>query len=234
MTKETGETKEAAAAEEKFSLVSDEALLVLYRRLLESLALEKDARLGGGRMGQKIDRFAAAKVAVWFDLKNEDGIWGAGKPDANGLPGLRDALGTALLNKARKNRKLVLVWGYEDGGGDWQHALEAARTHSLPVVFVCEAGEGKAIRAKLPRTRVVLKPGEELPSITVDGNDVVAAYRVAHEAIERARRDRGPTLILLQTYRVMGRTFANAVEDMENYMRGRGLLGKAREQRSRE
>jgi TPP-dependent pyruvate/acetoin dehydrogenase alpha subunit len=42
------------------------------------------------------------------------------------------------------------------------------------------------------------------PGITVDGNDVVAVYRVAQEAIARARRGQGPTLIECKTYRWYG------------------------------
>ena len=43
--------------------------------------------------------------------------------------------------------------------------------------------------------------GHWLPGITVDGNDVVAVYRAARTAVERARRGWGPTLIEVKTYR---------------------------------
>ncbi len=37
--------------------------------------------------------------------------------------------------------------------------------------------------------------GFQVPGITVDGNDVVAVYRVAEESVRRAREGHGPTLI---------------------------------------
>ena len=46
--------------------------------------------------------------------------------------------------------------------------------------------------------------GYGIPGITVDGNDVVAVYRVAQEAIHRARIGDGPTLIEGKTYRWYG------------------------------
>jgi len=43
-----------------------------------------------------------------------------------------------------------------------------------------------------------------MPGISVDGNDVLAVYEAAKEAIERARRGEGPTLIEAKTYRLKG------------------------------
>ena len=129
-------------------------------------------------------------------------------------------LEVARGNKGRKNRKAVVVWG-DKAGAAWHDALEEARVHALPAIFVCEAGNGRQASRALPPNQK-LRPGEELPTITVDGHDVVAAYRVAHESIDRARRDRGPTLILLATFEIKGRVFADAVADMERYLEGGG------------
>lgn len=207
-----GARAEENAPAEKFALIPDAALQELHRRLLAVAGKERGARTREG-----VEQYAAARVAVWFDLKDNDTVL-----DGDGGT-LRDALGAALLDKTRKNRRIALVWGGERGA-DWHDALEAARAQSLPMVFVCEEDGAGELRTKLVRKARAAKPGEELPSITVDGHDVVAAYRVAHEAIERARRDRGPTLILLATYRVGGRAYTDAVADMEEYLRGRGLL----------
>lgn len=194
----------------KGALISDATLLELHRRLL--IAVGRKRGRASGRKG--IGQYAAAHVAMRFDLRSEDTV-----VDGKGSR-LKKALGAALLIKAQKNRQMVLVWG----GDEWQDALEAARAHSLPMVFVGEASEEGDARAVLPRANKALKPGEELPCVTVDGHDVVAAYRVAHEAIERARRDRGPTLIQLATYKIGDHAFTDAVADMDRYLRGRGLL----------
>lgn len=210
----SGTLTQKQAPEEKFALIADATLLALHRRLLSVIATQKRAEK---RPEESIEKYAAARVAVSFDLKREDGVfeYGVSRP--------ADALVAALIHKTRKKSRIALVWGGEAGAA-WQEALEAARAHSLPLVFVCEADGKTSQRRLMPQAKRKLKPGQELPCVAVDGHDVVAAYRVAHEAINRARRDRGPTLILLATYRVRGRSFTNAVADVENYMRGRGLL----------
>ncbi|MEM3551056.1 MAG: thiamine pyrophosphate-dependent enzyme, partial [Candidatus Bathyarchaeia archaeon] len=46
--------------------------------------------------------------------------------------------------------------------------------------------------------------GYNIPGLTVDGNDIIAVYNAAHEAIQRARNNGGPTLIECKTYRTVG------------------------------
>jgi TPP-dependent pyruvate/acetoin dehydrogenase alpha subunit len=43
-----------------------------------------------------------------------------------------------------------------------------------------------------------------IPGVTVDGNDVLAVYEAAREAVQRARTGKGPTLLELLTYRITG------------------------------
>ncbi len=208
MRRDKSEVRAGAGAPKKEWLISDAKLLTLHRRLLEAVTRREREEKG-------IERYAAARIAILFDLKAADTVV------ESAATHIRDALGAARKNKVEKNRRVVVTWT-GDPGADWKDALEEIRTHLLPMVFVCEAGDG---RRKLVRgANGKLLPGEELPCITVDGHDVVAAYRVAHEAIERARRDRGPTLIQLATYRIGSRAFTDPVADMQNYLRGRGLL----------
>lgn len=204
-------------------LISDEKLLALHRKLLKAVA--RDRR--DGAPAENGMEYAAARVAVWFDLNRADTVI-----ESTSAAQMRVALETAHEIKARKNRRVVVLWGNE-ADAVWHAALERARVQSLPVVFVGYAGQGSRARAALPKSKMPLKPGEELPCVTVDGHDVVASYRVAHEAIARARRDRGPTLILLATYRIGTVAFTDAVADMERYLEGRGLL-KRGNKRTRE
>ena len=210
MRRDKSGVRAGAAAPKKAWLISDAKLLALHRRLLRAVAQREREESG-------IERYAAARIAIWFDLRGADTVI------ESAAARMGDALAAARMNKARKNRSVVVVWS-DEAGADWQDALEEARAHSLPVVFVCAPPDGRQARTRLPPTDRKLKPGEELPSITVDGYDVVAAYRVAHESIARARRDRGPTLLLLATYEIGGRAFTDAVADMERYLQGRGLL----------
>jgi pyruvate dehydrogenase E1 component alpha subunit len=43
-----------------------------------------------------------------------------------------------------------------------------------------------------------------MPGLTIDGNDVLAVYRAARDAVGRARRGEGPTLIECKTMRMRG------------------------------
>jgi pyruvate dehydrogenase E1 component alpha subunit len=240
MSKKKSCEGEDGNAPEEFSLISRETLLALYRGLLES-------RLDQGRASRlrglhSIAKFMAAHVAISRDRRDGDTSHIAIQPanlarlnteDRQELEkrlgavvstSLVQALGSALVNQTRKNGRVTVVWGGNAEDESWLDALETARAHTLPVIFVVDVDRAKVARKRARRVQPKLKPGEELPTITVDGNDVIALYRVAHEAMDRARRGRGPTLIELATFRIGGRRFTNAVADMENYLRGRGLL----------
>ena len=78
----------------------------------------------------------------------------------------------------------------------------------LPVVFVCEnnmyATETPfAVATK--NTHVATRgPAYGMPGVQVDGDDVLAVYEKAGEAITRARKGEGPTLLECNTYRWFG------------------------------
>ncbi len=122
------------------------------------------------------------------------------------------AVGIALASKLRKLDEVTATF-FGDGAtstGDWHEAMNFAGIHKLPVVFVCEnnqyaisvpwskqsAVENVAIRAH----------GYGFPGVTVDGNDVLAVFRAAREAVDRARRGDGPTFIEAKTYRLVPHT----------------------------
>lgn len=157
----------------------------------------------------------------------------------------RAAIGTALANKTKKNGKVAVVFGHgetseSDRSGSWSEALQIASTHGLPMVFVNYVSRdwnGSARRFGTPDTEEA--PGPEntwFPTIAVDCNDVVAVYRVANEAISRARLGRGPTLIECRHFHLHGkpangnkatrngRHSQDPILNMEHYLRAKGLL----------
>lgn len=238
--------KEApAVAESEFSLIPRETLLSLYASLLG----RRSSNAGGSR--SRADRgwsaVLSSTVAVAKDLAPGDLVCGlseaalgqlmpslakAGKRRSGSQQKLtpeeelRRALGTAVLNKAGKNGKVVVVFWRETAMAPWRNALEAARVHALPILFVAPAQELQPKFARNGKNHD-MEPGTELPQIRVDGYDAVAVYRVAHEAIERARRARGATLIECTSYAVKGqsrRTHEDAVANMERYLRGKGMF----------
>ena len=118
--------------------------------------------------------------------------------------------GVALAYKLQKKPNIVVALS-GDGStslGFWHEALNFAGVHKLPIVYICENNRwAESVSVKL-QTAVedisVKAQGYGFPGITVDGNDVVAVYRVAREAIRRAREGNGPTLIECKTYRWYG------------------------------
>jgi TPP-dependent pyruvate/acetoin dehydrogenase alpha subunit len=123
---------------------------------------------------------------------------------------LNIATGVALANKMKKNDLVALALS-GDGStslGFWHEALNFAGVHNLPIVYIVQNNLwAESVTVKL-QTKVedisIKAQGYGFPGITVDGNDVVAVYRVAQEAIARARQGGGPTLIECKTYRWYG------------------------------
>jgi pyruvate dehydrogenase E1 component alpha subunit len=130
-------------------------------------------------------------------------------------------LGTGLTHQTRKTGKVTVVFNTNAENPVWLDALQAARAHRLPMIFVHSSDGMKP--ALLPNA-AKLEPGTELPHIVTDGDDVVAMYRAAHESIGRARRNSGPTLIECSPFRLKGRRRLDSVAGMENYLRSKGLL----------
>jgi TPP-dependent pyruvate/acetoin dehydrogenase alpha subunit len=121
---------------------------------------------------------------------------------------LNMAASAALANKIEGKRKVGVIFsGAEAALPDcWRETLDFAGAECLPIVFVCQ-NDLKSVPARLKAQTKVKDPALKTPAcgfpcITVDGNDVVAVYRVACEAIAHARLGHGPTLIACQTWRL--------------------------------
>ena len=144
---------------------------------------------------------------------------------------IRAAIGAALANKTLKNGKVAVVFGNESESESWRETLHIATVHALPMIFVQREGCKPTGRRRAPDAAQFAKPDTPwFPAITVDSDDVVAVYRVANEAISRARLGRGPTLIECRPFRLdttsngNGRHSHDPILNMENYLRGKGLL----------
>jgi len=122
------------------------------------------------------------------------------------------AVGVALAAKIRGLDEVAMSY-VGDGGtsvGDVHEAMNFAGIHKLAVVFVCENNK-YAISVKWDKQSSVedvsdRAAGYGFPGVTVDGNDVLAVYGAAKEAVGRARRGEGPTFIEAKTYRLVPHT----------------------------
>jgi pyruvate dehydrogenase E1 component alpha subunit len=120
------------------------------------------------------------------------------------------AVGSAMASKLRNDGK-VSVSFFGDGAveeGHFHESVNIAALYQLPVVFVCE-NNFYASHLSLHQRRLrdnIYKAGEVhgVPAEQVDGNDVVAVYRAALKAVERARGGEGPSLLECRTYRWRG------------------------------
>ena len=122
------------------------------------------------------------------------------------------AAGIAYAAKL-KGEKTVTLCTFGDGAtseGEFHEGVNFAAVHKLPVVFVCE-NNGYAISVPL---RLQMANGDVadrakgygIPGVTVDGTDVPACYDVCKEAVARARRGEGPTLIDAKIWRLNSHT----------------------------
>ncbi len=108
----------------------------------------------------------------------------------------------------------------------FHEGLNLASTWKLPVVFVCE-NNGYGISVSQARHQNITDISQRavaynIPGITVDGNDVFAVYEAVNEAVARARKGQGPTLIECKTYRWRGHfegdpTVYRPVEELEQW-----------------
>ncbi|MGB9643134.1 MAG: thiamine pyrophosphate-dependent dehydrogenase E1 component subunit alpha, partial [Candidatus Ratteibacteria bacterium] len=92
--------------------------------------------------------------------------------------------------------------------GTFHESLNMASIWNLPAVYVVENnfyGASTHISLVMKVERISERAcAYKIPGITVDGNDVIKVYETACEAVERARKGEGPTLIELLTYRITG------------------------------
>ena len=129
-----------------------------------------------------------------------------GSPVAVTIP---KAVGIALASKVRKEDTVTLVY-FGDGAssaGDFHEGLNLAGVLKVPVVFFCN-NNGWATSVPLSKQTAggsIAMRAESygFPGLAIDGNDMLAVYKATSEAVERARRGDGPTLIEAHTTRMM-------------------------------
>ncbi len=163
-------------------------------------------------MGVQITRGMPLEVilAYWRGMPNE--AWNPYEyhmmsiavPIASQLP---HAVGHAYQTR-REGRDVVTGTYIGDGGtseGDFHAALNFAGVWRTPTVFICQ-NNFYAISVPYEKQTaaesIAAKAGAYgMPGVRVDGMDVLAVYAATREAVERARRGGGPTLIEAVCYR---------------------------------
>jgi pyruvate dehydrogenase E1 component alpha subunit len=155
--------------------------------------------------------------------RGKGGSMHIGDPEMGALPAIAIvggnipiAAGAALAFKFQK-RDRVAVSFFGDGAsneGTFHESINMAAIWNLPVIFVCE---NNLYGASTPVSKVMKTADVAaravvygIPGKAVDGNDVIAVYQTAMEAVERARSGGGPTLVECKTYRHGGHSRSDA------------------------
>jgi pyruvate dehydrogenase E1 component alpha subunit/2-oxoisovalerate dehydrogenase E1 component alpha subunit len=171
---------------------------------------------------------------------------------------LPHAMGAAWA--ARHLEHDVVCMGYMGDGasssGDFHAAANFAGVFKLPLVFFCQNNQW-AISVPLARQTAsesiaIKAQAYGFPGVRVDGNDIIAVIEATREAVERARRGDGPTLVEAVTFRMAGHSSSDdptryrdaaLVAEWERrdplarfraWLRSAGLLAEGEEERWKE
>src|SRR5207237_590751 len=130
------------------------------------------------------------------------------------------ATGAALAFRIREERRVALGWFGEGASarGDAHESMTLAGTRQLPIVFVCDNNQwaySTPTHLEFATEHVADRAqAYGFDGVVVDGTDVLAVYREARRAIDRARAGGGPTLLECLTLRMEG----HAVHDDAFYV----------------
>ncbi len=110
------------------------------------------------------------------------------------------------------DRDAAVIAYFGDGAsaqGDVNEAFVYAAVNNAPVVFFCQNNQWAISEPNERQTRIPLYQrarGFGFPGVRVDGNDVLAVYAVAKQALDAARSGQGPTFVEAYTYRMGAHT----------------------------
>nr|WP_304524082.1 pyruvate dehydrogenase (acetyl-transferring) E1 component subunit alpha [Demequina globuliformis] len=162
------------------------------------------------------------------------------------------ATGYAMAMKrdaAQEQEPGAVVAYFGDGAtsqGDVNESLVFASVYNAPIVFFCQNNQYAISESVTRQTKVPLADrgkGVGMPTVRVDGNDVIACRAVTEWALEHARSGKGPVFIEALTYRVGAHTTSDdptryrareeeqywaerdPISRLEAYLESRGELG---------
>lgn len=146
------------------------------------------------------------------------------------------ATGAAWAMRLKGDKKAAGVY-FGDGGsskGDFHEGLNFAGVFKAPVVFLCQNNQWaiSVPRARQTAAKTIAQKafGYGFEGIQVDGNDAAAVYKATKDAVDKAKRGEGPTLIECFTYRLDDHTTADDAsryrtkEEVEEWRRKEPLI----------
>ncbi|HUN72931.1 MAG TPA: thiamine pyrophosphate-dependent dehydrogenase E1 component subunit alpha [Steroidobacteraceae bacterium] len=137
---------------------------------------------------------------------------------ANGIVGggFAIATGAALAAKLLHDTRVSVTF-FGDGAsnqGVFMECLNVSSLWKLPLVLVCEHNQFSEFTpaAQCTSGEIVDRARAfKIPTTVIDGNDIVAVWQAAAQAVEHARSGAGPAFIEARTYRIQGHLEAEAL-----------------------
>lgn len=205
--------QEAFAIGSTGALREDDLITSTHRGHGECIGKDADVNLMMAELMGKSNGYCKGKGGSMHIADLEKGNLGA-----NGVVGggFAIAAGAALTQQMKKTGKVVLCY-FGDGAsneGSFHEALNLASIWKLPVVFMCTNNKyGMSMsteRSMNVETVASRAAAYGMPGVTVPGNDVLKVYEATLEAVERARKGEGPSIVEGLTYRWLGHSKSDA------------------------
>jgi pyruvate dehydrogenase E1 component alpha subunit len=204
--------QEVVSAASMAALNDDDYVVCTYRGQGEQTAKGIPAEKWWAECLGKVTGTCKGKGGTMHITHPEKGIMVTTGVVGSGLP---IAAGLAMASQNNGDGKVTMV-SFGDGAsniGGFHEAMNMAQLYKLPVVFLCQNnryGEHTAYADHTDTARIADRAaGYGMKGVRVDGNDVIAMYTAAKEAVDRARAGEGPTLIEAMCYRMMGHFFGS-------------------------
>ena len=206
--------QEAVAVGVCANLTSQDRVTSTHRGHGHCIAKGADIRRMMAELFGRVDGYCKGKGGSMHIADFTVGMLGANGIVGGGLP---IACGAALAAQL-DGRGDVTVCFFGDGAaaeGEFHEALNIAGLWKLPVIFVCENNQyaaNNAVAVQHPQIDIAAHASVyAMPGVVVDGNDVLEVHASAGEAVARARRGEGPSLVECKTYRWHFHAMRNAI-----------------------
>lgn len=217
--------QEALVAGAESAIKAEDSMITAYRDHCHPIAKGMHPKYIMAEMYGKITGCSKGKGGSMHMFSAEHRFFGG-----HGIVGGQIPLGAgiAFADKYKGNKNVTLCY-MGDGAirqGAFHEALNMAMTWKLPVIFIIE-NNFYAMGTSVCRTSNVedlykLGHAYEMPSFQVDGMTCETVHEAVAQAVERARKGDGPTLLEMRTYRYRGHSMSDPAkyrtkEEVEAY-----------------
>jgi pyruvate dehydrogenase E1 component alpha subunit/2-oxoisovalerate dehydrogenase E1 component alpha subunit len=197
--------QEACGVGSAYALQPQDWLFPAYREVGAAIARGADIkRIVAQYLGTSLDYSKGRSMANHFGDRKLNFVHNSSCVGSQ----IPHAVGVALGAKLKHDEVVSLAY-FGDGATshpDFHASMNFAAVYDAPVILFCQNNQ-YAISTpvtKQMRTQTIAEKGKAygIDGVRVDGNDILAVYKVTREAAEKARRGDGPTLIEAVTYRI--------------------------------